>query len=367
MNILIYSPSNLRAADQQAQAELLISMGHKVFLLTWLPEGILHRNFAALGATVASSASAKGRSIFFFINQAAYLARFCKKNKIDIVISHLQSNAVVAGMAKYFVKTRFFYMRHNSDYFTLNSSAKSGFLNKMANLLSPEIIAISNNVKEELLKEGVADKKIHRINLCYNFEHYETERLYNGEAIRTQYQAELVMICIARLDALKRHKMAFEATFQLCNEGFDCKLVCIGDGPYRSTLEQWITDHDMQEKIILVGFVPNVFDYLEAADLLLLLSYSEASSHAVKEAGICKKPVIVCNHVGDSGDYIIHNENSYLVNKENPVNETVVLLRHLFNNKAALQAAGIKLHDTIVKTFGIENVRKQYEQILNSN
>lgn len=366
MNILIYSPNNLRAADQQAQAELLISLGHKVFLLTWLPAGILHQKFEDLGAATASSWHVKGRSIFFFMKQAKYLARFCKKNRINVVFSHLQSNAVVAGMSKFLVKARFFYVRHNSDYFTLNNSAKSSFLNKMANLLSPEIIAISNNVKEELIKEGVTEKKIHRVNLCYNFNHYETERLYNNKVIRNQYQAELVMVCVARLDALKRHTMAFEVTRKLCDEGYNCKLVCIGEGPYRPELEQWITANDMQKKIILKGFVPNVFDYLEAADMLLLLSYSEASSHAVKEAGICNKPVIVCNQVGDFGDYIIHNENSYLVNKENPVDESVVLLRHLIKHKAELQAAGIKLHDTIEKTFGIENVRKQYEQLLNT-
>lgn len=365
MNILIYSPNNLRAADQQAQAELLISLGHKVFLLTWLPEGVLHKNFKALGASVSSSSSARGRSIFYFINQAGYLARFCKRNKIDIVFSHLQSNAVVAGMAKYFIKSRIIYMRHNSDYFTLNSSVKSSILNKLANLLSPEIIAISNNVKEELIKEGVAEKKIHRINLCYNFAHYETERKYNSEVIRQQYQAELVMVCVARLDALKRHLMAFEVTRQLCAEGFDCKLVCIGDGPYKEVLKQWIADYSMQTKIILEGFVPNVFDYLEASDLLLLLSSSEASSHAVKEAGICDKPAIVCNRVGDFGDYIIHQENSYLVNKENPVNETVVLLRHLIKNQAELEKAGLKLHKNIEEKFGIENVKKQYLKLIN--
>lgn len=364
MNILIYSPSNLRAADQQAQAELLISLGHKVFLLTWLPPGVLHQNFTALGAIACSSAHVKGRSIFFFIRQAAYLAGFCKKNKIDIVFSHLQSNAVVAGMANVFVNARFFYMRHNSDYFSLNKSFKSTFLNKAANLLSPQIIAISNNVKQELVKEGVNEKKIHRINLCYNFKHYQTERLYNSAAIREENAGDIVLLYIARLDALKRHILAFETIRQLCAEGFNCKLICIGEGPYRQKLEQWIQTNKLQENIILKGFVPNVFDYIEASDLLLLLSSSEASSHATKEAGICNKPVIVCRGVGDFEEYISNNENSYLVNKENPVSDTVVLLRRLIKEKAALQSVGFKLHDTIEKTFGLNNVKEQYRQIL---
>ncbi len=366
MNILIYSPGNLRAADQQAQAELLISLGHKVFLLTWLPEGILHQSFTALGATVASSSHVKGRSVFFFIGQTRYLISFCKKNKIDFIFSHLQSNAVVAGMAKYFVKASCFYVRHNSDYFTLNSSLKSTFINKLANLLSPHIIAISNNVKQELIKEGVAEKKILRINLCYNFAHYEAEKYYNSVAIRKEYEADIVLVYIARLDALKRHTMAFEVIRQLSEEGLECRLICIGEGPYRQELEQWIASNGMHERIILKGFVSNVFDYLEAADMLLLLSYSEASSHAVKEAGICNKPVIVCKQVGDFEEYIVNYENSYLVNKENPIEETVVLLRHLSNNKNEIQAAGLRLYDAIEKTFGMENVKPQYQQLINT-
>lgn len=367
MNILIYSPGNLRAADQQAQAELLISLGHKVSLLTWAVPGVLHKNFEALGAAAYSSYHVKGRSIIYFAKQAIYLINFCKKNKIDIVFSHLQSNAVVAGMAKYFLKSKFYYVRHNADYFSLRATAKSSFINKMANFLSPEIIAISNNVKQELIKEKVNKERIHRINLCYNFLHYETERLFNSTAIRAEFEADLVLIYIARLDSLKRHTMAFEVIRQLDEEGFDCKLICIGEGPYRKELESWIEINKMGTKIILKGFVSNVFDYLVAADMLLLLSYSEASSHAVKEAGICNKPVIVCDEVGDFGDYIMHNENSYLVNKENPIKETVVLLRHFIKNKGELQITGIKLHSTIENTFGLENVKEQYRKILTSN
>ena len=77
MNILIYTPvGSNRSPDQQAQAELLITMGHNVTLLTLGPDSVLHKNFRALGASAYSSAHKKGRSIFFFIRQAIFLIRF---------------------------------------------------------------------------------------------------------------------------------------------------------------------------------------------------------------------------------------------------------------------------------------------------
>jgi hypothetical protein len=145
--ILIYSPTNLRAVDQQSQAELLIRNGYEVYLLTWAPPGPLHENFQQLGARIFSADKVKGRHLFFFMNQARFLKKFCKENKIDFIFSHLQSNAVVSGLAHYFMRSKVFYFRHNSDYVTLMPSRKNKLLNRLANRLSPNIVAISGKVK----------------------------------------------------------------------------------------------------------------------------------------------------------------------------------------------------------------------------
>ena len=367
MNILIYSPGNARAADQQAQAELLLSLGYKVFLLTWAPEGILHQNFIKLGAEAYSSASAKGRSIFFFIKQSKFLVNFCKQHQIEVVISNLQSNAVAAGMAKYLCKARFLYMRHNADYFTLKASKKDKLINFLANKLSPEIIAISNNVKAELLREGVDENKIIRINLCYNFAHYETERKYDTETIRQQFNTELLIICVARLDPLKQHIKAFEVVEQLVQQKISCKLLCIGEGEYRNILEQWIKEHGMADTIILHGFVSNVFDYLPAADIMLLLSVSEASNNAVKEMAMCNKTAIVCSNTGDFEEYIEDGVNGFLVSKEFPQQSCVEVLSDINKNRAKLDQLGKALHATVQNRFDIAAVKEKYRALLDNN
>jgi glycosyltransferase involved in cell wall biosynthesis len=364
MNILIYSPSNLRAADQQAQAELFISLGHKVYLLTWANEGVLHQNFSKLGASVYSSASVKGRSVFFFIKQALFLIRFCKQHQINIVISILQSNAVVAGIAKYWSNARFIYMRHNADYIALRSSKKDKFINYLANKLSPEIIAISNNVQVQLIKEGVNKSKITRINLCYNFAQYEAERKYNHEELRMQFNTDFLIICVARLDALKHHIKAFEVMEQLVGQNIPCKLLCIGDGPERKVLQQWITEHHLQEKIILHGFVTNVFDYLVASDIMLLLSTSEASNNAVKEGAMCNKTAIVCKNTGDFEEYMQNEVHGFLVDKNTPQSESVAILKQLQSNRTLLDELGKALNTKVKNCFNIKSVKEKYISLL---
>ncbi len=368
MNILIYAPvSRNRSPDQQAQAELLIRMGHKVILLTWSPDGVLHNNFRALGATAYSSVHKKGRSVFFFIRQAFYLISFCKKHHVDIVFSHLQGNALVAGLARPFLKARLFYFRHNADYFSLKGSKKDNWINNMVNKLSPSIIAISENVRTELIKEGVPQHKIIRINLCYNFDKYLLDEI-TGQApfIRQQSGGAFVVLCIARLDVLKRHVLLFEAVQQVNVKGFDCSLVCIGDGDKRPELEGWIRDNKMESKIQLYGVVENVSDYILAADIQVLLSYSEASNQAIKEGAFFKRTAIVCKGVGDFEDYIVNGENGFIVDKENPVLETAKYLQQFITDKGLSEKLGINLCNTVTEKFGLENVLPEYQKILGS-
>lgn len=363
MRILIYSPSNLRAVDQQSQAELLIRGGHEVFLLTWAPRGALHENFEEVGAKAFSANRVKGRSVFFFINQTRFLIRFCKENKIDIIFSHLQGNAVVSGLAHFFIRSKVFYFRHNSDYVKLMPSRKNKILNKLANYLSPNIVAISDKVKKQLLFEGVPAKKIGRINYCYNFSQYRKNALDNAKEIRDKYHADLLLLMVARLDPLKRHLLSFEVVEELLKSGINCKLVSIGDGPMRTELQCWIKEHKMESNIFLEPFVTNTIDYFEACDMLIHLSYSEASSHVVKEAGLCNKTVVACRDVGDFNDYLKHLTNAFLVDKEEPVSESVALLQQYGLEKALIHKMGEALHKTIIENFSLEAVEKEYQKL----
>ena len=217
MNILIYSPNNLRAVDQQSQAELLMSLGHKVFLVTWREHGALHDNFKKLGAEVYSSAAYGGRYLVFFVRQINYLVNFCKEHKIDVCFAHLQSNAMIAGFAKYLVKTKFFYMRHNADYYQLMPSKKDKFVNVLANRFSDNILAISNDVKRHLIKEGVDAKKITRLNLCYNFDQYIAERKFNHDEIRASINTGFLILKERRKNSIlpiRKQKMNYYRTIK---------------------------------------------------------------------------------------------------------------------------------------------------------
>lgn len=369
MNILIYgAASHNRSPDQQGQAELLMSLQHKVTLLTLGADDILHRNFRTLGASAFSSFHIKGKSVFYFIKQAKYFAKFCKEHKIDVAFCNMHGNALIAGLTKYFIKTKIVYVRHHTDEFKVVGSKKDAWINRFANMLSPYIIAISDKVKDELLKDGVNFKKIYRINLCYNFDQWLVSEIKgDAVAIRNKMKSSFVLLCVARMVNSKRHVMAFDVVKNLNQKGIDCTLLCVGTGPRKNDLEQWIKENGMDEKIVLEGFRTNIADYLNAADMLIHPSYSEASNQIVKEIGLVKKPAIVCRDVGDFDQYIKHGINSYMVDKENPVPEMVALLERLIFQKTELKNTGEQLYTTILNSFSIDAVKNKYIELLKFN
>ena len=289
-----------------------------------------------------------------------------QKNKIDIILAHQQLAALPLIFARPFLKAKCFYIRHNADEDYKLFPKKSYLLNRFINYMMPSIIAPSDTVYKFMIeKEKVPVKKMWRINYGYNFSQYDKPDLQNAQMIRDKFSCHLLIISIARLVAVKRHQLMFEAVKNLKGKGMDVKMICLGDGMLKNNLQQWIDSNGLTSSIFLLGILPDIFDYLQAADILLHLSETEASNSVVKESGLIKRPIIVCKNVGDFSDYIINEKNSFLVDKENPLNETVMILEKYYYEKNALQEIGNNLQSIILKEFDINNVSPLYDKLIN--
>ncbi len=367
MRVLIYFTGNARAVDQQSVMEMLIKKGHEVFLLTHLPKADLHKNVEKYGVKTFAVGLNKNNGYFAYIKHTRYLISFIRKNKIDVVIAHLQTAGLIASMARWFTKFKLFYVRHNTNEHLIQGNKNAVIVNRLTNRIAPVIIAPSEKVYQYLTKvEKLNPNKIIRINYGYNFSQYlETDRTGNAAAIRKDYPAEMLIISVARLIPAKRHLLMFEVIHQLEKREYNVSLVCLGDGYFKKELEAFIKDNNLTDRIFLPGSKRNVFDYLEAADIFLHLSETEASNSAVKEAGYCKKPVIVCNEVGDFDDYIENGKNGYIVSRANPVPETVDHLSFLYDHPDKIKELGNTLFTTITDQFSIEKVSGLYDKILN--
>jgi glycosyltransferase involved in cell wall biosynthesis len=367
MKILIYAPSNARAVDLQSVMELFVKMGHAVYLLTHLPEGDLHRNVQRFGvATFSCNMPSTGIRAYY--KHVRFLSNFVRSHKIEVVFAHLQTAGLVASLSRLVTKFKLFYVRHNTDEHKLQKNRNATIVNWLSVRLAPKVIVPSKKVYQYITGiEKVEPKRVIRINYGYNFSQYfQTDRTGNKEAIKLRYPCRLLVVSVARLIPVKRHLLMFETIRRMLQNGMDVKLICLSDGPYRAALEQYIEKNELGRHVFLLGNQKNVLDYLEASDIFLHLSESEASNSALKEAGLCKKTVVACRDVGDFEDYIVSGVNGFIVDKSDPVESSVKILTDCYNNPVCLKKLGESLYNTITREFSIDNVLPVYDKLLNS-
>lgn len=364
-NILIYFPYNQRTVEQQSVMELLIKKGHRVFLLTLTPEGYLHRYVRKLGVQAFASPVINGSAFTGIFRNARHLVRFCRDNAIDVIIAHQQLAALPLIFARPFIKARTFYVRHNADEDYKAHPLKARWMNAFINKLSPVIIAPSDIVYDYMTrKEHVPERKMLRINYGYNFSQYEKADHAKAADIRNAHACSLLVISIARLAPVKRHLLMFGVIQRLRSKGLDVKFICLGDGPSKEMLHQWVAENGLEQAIFFKGIQPDIFDYLVAGDLLLHLSETEASNSVVKEAGLAERTAIVCAGAGDFSDYIEDGINGFLVDHQSPVDMSVEMIGQLYHNRALLKEMGKALNETVTGMFDIENVSSKYDAII---
>jgi L-malate glycosyltransferase len=100
----------------------------------------------------------------------------------------------------------------------------------------------------------------------------------------------LTIVCVANLIAYKGHATLLGALGQLRPHGWS--LLLVGEGPERSGIERMIASANLQERVFMLGRRLDVHDVLDAADLVVLPSYSEGMPNAVLEAMAHGVPVV---------------------------------------------------------------------------
>jgi glycosyltransferase involved in cell wall biosynthesis len=346
--------------------EMLVQRGHNVVLLTTCEKGDLHDIVSAFGVTAIGS-NASGSKLSKFRANMKQLSQTIDQYKIETVIAQQQGPALIAGTLKKFKKFNLAYVRHNTDEAYQDHPVKAKWLNKLVNSVTPVKIAPSSVVEKFWIEtEKVSPRQIRRINYGYNFNQYEKPEPTVVRSIKEQYPAGLRVLSMARLVPAKRHREMFNIIKDLHKKGLDIKLICLGTGPLEPELRQYVIDQQMSDFIFLTGRKTNIFDYIEASDIFMHLSTSEASNSAVKEVGINRKPVIVCKEVGDFEDYVVTGRNGYITEKINPVPETMAALEQAAADKEKLRALGERLASDVITMFDIQNVAPGYDALLKS-
>jgi len=152
----------------------------------------------------------------------------------------------------------------------------------------------------------------------------------------------IVAIYVGALVETKGMKELAAAAEPLLNKHGRLQLVCVGDGPARNELLSLSSRIRRQGAVVLPGRVApaEVPRFLQAADFLVLPSYSEGMPQAVLEAMNCGLP-IVATRVGGVPEAVIDGETGLLVEARN-VEQLRDAMKRMITDEAFRLSAGQK-------------------------
>jgi glycosyltransferase involved in cell wall biosynthesis len=142
--------------------------------------------------------------------------------------------------------------------------------------------------------------------------------------------AARVILSVGRLSPEKGHADLLAALRLLRRDRpqLAIKLILVGDGSERPTLERTAAAPDLASSVIFAGHCPNVWPYYSLADVLVLPSHSEGSPNALLEAMAAGVPIVACK-VGGVPETVEDSSSALLVPPANPAAMANALARVL--------------------------------------
>ena len=171
-----------------------------------------------------------------------------------------------------------------------------GTLERVAGPWTDELVVVNQDDFEEAVRRRIAPpERLHLIpGVGIDTDHFDERRVSSSEAAEARRvigvpdEAPMV-VTIAEINRNKNLAYLLSA---LARMHTGVHLVVIGDGPDRDRLEATAANLGLEERVHLVGFVPDVRPWLRAASVFALVSLREGLPGAMMEAMSMGLPVV---------------------------------------------------------------------------
>jgi len=229
-----------------------------------------------------------------------------------------------------------------------------------------ELVFVSKNQKKYWSqKYGV---QLARSRVIYNginvdtfkdkFSVEEKQKLRNSLGIGSR---DVVVGICAGLKPVKRHKDLVDAVKLLREKQLQVKLLIIGDGEERSSVEKRIKENSIGEHVIITGYQEDVKPYIAISDIMAFVSMSEAFSIAILEAMAMGK-FLVASDVGGVSEQVMHGKNGFLFKSGDVCDLSAKIEKAISDGMA--KSMGEKSLGMVRARFTTEKMVQKYKELL---
>ncbi|MEQ1606051.1 MAG: glycosyltransferase family 4 protein [Pyrinomonadaceae bacterium] len=317
---------------------------------TWLGEipGVTYRSLEATGKKHYPGAVRR-------------LARFLKDEKVDILHTHLFYSGLIGVLTKRLgSRSIVALMRHHTGVVRMLGSRFHVKADKWMAEKADHVLTVSNAAKAYMLDvDGIRRTDIEVVHLGFDF-----EQLAPSAEKRSRVRSEFgfadddpVIGYVANFAHGKGHIQLIEAFEKISAEIPNARLIFAGRGEIAEVIEA--AARFPAGKIIFAGWQSDIASFLNALDIFVQPSLSEAFSQVIMEAMGVGLPVVATN-VGGASEVIVSGENGVLIEPNDVAaisNEVIRLSR----DPELRQRLGTAARKTVTENFtAAQMVERQF-------
>ncbi|WP_018578356.1 glycosyltransferase [Legionella shakespearei] len=222
------------------------------------------------------------------------LRKLIQKEQPDCIITHSYRAAYLAQ--KTLTKVPRIAVCHVKGHYDFGSDA---------------IIAITEHMRQDIIASG---KPEHTVFTVPNMLHIPEHLVYKAPR---NVDVPVIGAC-ARLVDVKGIDLFIEALAELQRRGILFKAKIAGDGKEKERYQQLIHQHQLEDKVILLGWIEDRYSFYESLDIFCLPSREEAFGMVILESMIHSLPMVLSDLSGPR-EIIDNSESALLVTPRDPV------------------------------------------------
>lgn len=279
--------------DRQLKlCEALVERGHQPLLIFSKLSPAFAAKLRATGAELATINYGEGPIHYFY-----ELRNLVRKHSITTAhIIFFDYFSALPWIARFAGIPNIIYEMQNSGVFQATSWRRSLLQSRTKLMTSPttRVIAISQFVKEQLVKSGLPEGKIVVRYLGVDTERFTPDPSARRELVKDfDIRAdEIVLSTVSYLRPFKNPQVLVQICKELANRKVAARLFVAGDGDMLPGLKELSKQFGVEDQIHWLGNVSDPKSLLQSSDIFLLASVGEAFGLVLAEAMACGVPIV---------------------------------------------------------------------------
>ena len=286
-------------------------------------------------------------SRYSFVSSVSKLTSLVKQHKIDIIHSHHRYYELLANSIP------------GKNHKTVSTALSIVDKRYFVDYKSDKIIAVSNAVKEMLLKKfGV---KENRIEIIPNFVDSEEIQTGNQNQVELSHKKNTFTILSAGRFHPEKDRMTLLKAMALLNDR-NIKLILIGDGDEETSLRKFANEKKLNVEFI--ASQTNLKKYFNTADMCILTSVRDPLPSFMLQSGLYGKPFAGSNIDGIAE--VITNGTTGILFPAKDEKSVAEAISYLMTNPGDSNTMAGNLHKLIMRDYTDKAVIPKIEKLYNS-